>query len=85
MSTVTVSEFKSRVSNFIDKPLEGPVNITKNGERVLVLIDANELERLITISDNRKSYFVKNLPQDAIEGFARGPQAPARPELDYLV
>ena len=85
MTTVTATEFKNRVSNFIDKRLREPVNITKNGKRVLVLIDANELERLITISDNRQSYIVNCLPQDAIEAFERGAQAPARPELDYLV
>ena len=85
MATVTDIEFKNRVCNFIDKPLKEPVSITKNGKRILVLIDADELERLITVADNRQSYFVKDLPQDAIKAFERAPQAPARPELDHLV
>ena len=85
MVTVTDTEFKKRVCNFIDKPLKEPVSITKNGKRVLVLIDAVELEWLITAADNRQSYFIKDLPQDAIEAFERGPQAPARPELDHLM
>ena len=49
------------------------------------MIAAEELERLITAADNRQSYFIKDLPEDAIAAFEEGPQTHARPELDHLM
>lgn len=85
MTTVTDMEFKSRVSYFIDEPSQEPVYITKHGKRVAALINAVELERLITTLDNRQSYYVKDLPQDAIRANKGGPQFPVRPWLDHLM
>ena len=85
MPTVTVTEFKNEADSFIDGSLKEPVYITKHGRRFVALIDAVELERLITAADNRQSYFVEDLPTDAVAAFGRGPQAPLRPELDHLM
>lgn len=85
MPTVTATDFKNKVGSFIDESLKEPVYITKHGKRVVVMIDASELERLITAADNRQSYFVEDLPADAVAAFKRGPQAPPRPELDHLM
>ena len=49
------------------------------------MIDAVELERLITAADNRQTYFIKDLPDDAIAALEKGPQAPSRPELNHLM
>ena len=51
----------------------------------MALINAAELERLITAVDNRQSYFIKALPEDAIAALEKGPQAPARSDLDHLM
>ena len=85
MTTISVTDFKKRVGSFIDEPLKEPVYITKHGRRFVALIDAVELERLTTAADNRQSYFVEDLPTDAVAAFGRGPQAPLRPELDHLM
>lgn len=85
MTTVTDVEFKSKVRDFIDQPLTEPVYITKHGRLVAVVIDGVEFERLISAADNRQSYFVEELPQDAIDALESGPQTPIRPELDYLM
>ena len=85
MTTISVTDFKKRVGSFIDEPLKEPVYITKHGKRVVVMIDGSELERLITVADNRQSCFVKDLSADAVAAFERGPQAPHRPELDHLI
>ena len=85
MSTVTVTDFKNRVDSFIDESLKEPVYITKHGRRIVAMIAAEELERLITAADNRQSYFIQDLPEDAIAALEKGPQAPTRPELDSLM
>ena len=85
MPTVTTAEFKNNVDIYIDEPLEEPVYITKHGRRIVALINAAELERLITTADNRQSYFIKDLPKDAIAALHKGPQAPARSDLDHLM
>ena len=85
MTTVTATEFKNRVGSFIDESLKEPVYITKHGRRVVAMIDAVELERLITAADNRQTYFIKDLPDDAIAALEKGPQAPSRPELNHLM
>ena len=78
MTTVTATDFKNNVDSFIDKPLKEPVYITKHGRRILAMIDAAELERLITATDNRQSYFIKDLPKDAIAALEKGPQTLSR-------
>lgn len=85
MTTVTDMEFKRRVSDFIDEPPLESVYITKHGKRVAALINAVELERLITTLDNRQSYYIKDLPQEAIRAILSGPQLPVRPWLDHLM
>jgi len=85
MTTITATEFKKRINQYIDEPLKEIVYITKDGRRVAALIDAVELERFITDADNRQSYFIKDLPADAIAALENGPQAPARPELNHLM
>lgn len=85
MTTVSDTEFKSRVSSFIDEPVKEPVYISKDGIRVAVLIDAVEFERLVTAADNRQSYYIEDLPQDAIEAINSGPPATGRPWLDHLM
>ena len=85
MPTVTTAEFKNNVDIYIDEPLEEPVYITKHGRRIVALVNAAELERLITAADNRRSYFIKDLPKDAIAALQKGPQAPTRPELDHFM
>ena len=85
MTTVTATDFKNRVGSFIDESLKEPVYITKHGRRVVAMIDAVELERLITAADNRQTYFIKDLPDDAIAALEKGPQAPSRPELNHLM
>ena len=85
MPTVTVTEFKNEADSFIDGSLKEPVYITKDGRRIVALIDAADLERLITAADNRQSYFIKDLPEDAIAALEEGPQTHARPELDHLM
>ena len=52
MTTITATEFKKRINQYIDESLKEPVYITKDGRRVAALIDAVELERLITEADN---------------------------------
>ena len=66
MPIVTVTEFKNKVDSFIDESLKEPVYITKHGRRIVAMTDATELERLITAADNRQTYFIKDLPEDAI-------------------
>lgn len=85
MTTVTATDFKNKVGSFLDESLKEPVFITKHGKRVVAVIDAAELERLITAADNRHSYFIKDLPEEAVAAFMQGPQAPSRPELDHLM
>ena len=85
MTTVTTKDFKSKVDHFIDELQNERVYITKNGKRVAVLMDPAELEHLISLVDNRKSYFVEDLPADAVKALDIGPLAPSRPELDYLM
>jgi len=85
MTTITATEFKKRVDCFIDEPLKEPVYITRNGSRVVAVIDILDLERLITYSDNRQSYFIEDLPPDAIRALEKGPQVPVRPDLDHLM
>lgn len=85
MTTVTDDDFKNSVDSFIDESLKEPVRITRHGKRVITLINTVELERLISAADNRQSYFINELPQEAIEALEQGPQAPARPELDHLM
>lgn len=85
MTTVTDDEFISKVGSFIDELPKEPVYITKHGRRVVVMLDAVEFERLISAVDNRQSYLVEELPEDAVFAFESGPQAPARPELDHLM
>ena len=84
MTTITAINFKKRVSSFIDEPLTEPVYITKGGRRIAPLIDVGVLEQLITYADNRRSYFIKDLPADAITALGNSPQTSARPELDHL-
>lgn len=85
MPTVTIAEFKNKVDCFIDGSLKEAVYITKHGRRIVALLDAAELERLITAADNRQSYFIMELPEDAIAALEEGPQTHARPELDHLI
>ena len=85
MTTITANELKKRINQYVDEPLKEPVYITKNGRRVAALIDAVELERLIINADNRQSYFIKDLPADAIAALEKDLQAPARPELNHLM
>jgi|GEM_PF-5525803 len=44
-----------------------------------------ELERLIAATDNRQSYLITNLPDDAVAALEKEPQAPLRPEPDHLM
>ncbi len=85
MTTVTLADFKNAVGRFLDEPLKEPVYITQSGRRVAVLLGADELERLITAIDKRQSYFVKDLPSEAIVALNGSPQAPTSPELDHLM
>jgi len=85
MTIITASDFKKRFDSFIDEPLKEPVYITKHGRRIIAVIDAVDLARLITDADNRQSYFIRDLPADAIAALENGPQAPDRPELDHLM
>ena len=85
MTTITITKFKKRVSCFIDEPLKEHVYITKNGQKILALINAAEFERLINDADNRRSYFIRDLPADAVAALEKGALAPGRPELDHLM
>ena len=85
MTTISVTDFKKRVGSFIDEPLTEPVYLTKKGRKILALINAVDLEQIISAADNRQCYFIRDLPADAIAALEKGPQTLSRPELDHLM
>ncbi len=63
MSRVSASEFLKNYGLFREKAQREPVTITNHGRDSLVLVSADEYQRLKSF-DTRKAYYAHELPEE---------------------
>lgn len=66
MVTVRAAEFQKQFGKFREMALREPVSVTHHGRTSLVMISAQEYERLKSL-DSRVSLHPADLPADAME------------------
>ena len=68
MPTITASEFQKRVGEFSDIARREPVTVTRHGRPSLVLLSAEDYERLRQIECRAtKAVAIADLPSETIE------------------
>ncbi len=67
MPTINASEFQKRVGEFSDIARREPVTVTRHGRPSVVLLSAEDYERLKQIEErSTKAVKVSNLPTETI-------------------
>jgi prevent-host-death family protein len=67
MPTINASEFQKRVGEFSDIARREPVTVTRHGRPSVVLLSAEDYERLKQIEDHAtKTVKVSRLPRETI-------------------
>ena len=66
MVRVTAAEVQKQFGAYSERAQREPVTITKHGRDSLVLISAEDYERLKSL-DTRKAYYAWELPDDIVE------------------
>jgi prevent-host-death family protein len=67
MPTINASEFQKRVGEFSDIARREPVTVTRHGRPSVVLLSAEDYERLKQIEErSTKAVKVSNLPPETI-------------------
>lgn len=78
-ATWTVAEAKARLSEIIERAQSsGPQTITKNGRRVVVVVDAQEWERKTRRSGNLAEFFAASPLRKSGLKIKRGKEARRR-------
>jgi prevent-host-death family protein len=72
LPTINASEFQRRVGEFSDLARREPVTVTRHGRPSLVLIAAEEYERLREVEDRAtKAVRTANLPMSTIDAMMK--------------
>jgi prevent-host-death family protein len=83
MSLTTSVEFKRRFDDFQDEAQREPVEITRHGERDLVLMSAEHYDWMKAAA--KRSHKTEDLPIAIIEAVDRAEMDPAHSDLDQLL
>jgi prevent-host-death family protein len=85
MSEVTVSDARARLADVVDaaRVQHDPIHLTRRGQRVAAVIDAEDLDRLIVaaedLADIEAEYVVMDLIDDVIIAGSDPPLGPSPP------
>jgi prevent-host-death family protein len=80
MSTVTSAEFRQNVGLYEDRALAEPVTITKNGRERLVLLSAEEYQRLKR--RDRRVFAVEEMTGEQIAAIEKAQMSRGHEHLD---
>jgi prevent-host-death family protein len=80
MSRVTTAEFQRNVLLYQDKALAEPVTITKDGQECLVLVSAEEYQRLK--QRDRRVFAVEDLTPEQIAAIEKAEVPPGHEHLN---
>ena len=83
MKSVTSSDFQVTPGVYHDLAMREPLSITKYGREILVLLAADEYERLK--SRDRRVFLTEDMPADDIEALIRSQAAPEAADHDHEV
>jgi len=83
MKSVTSSDFQVTPGVYHDQALREPLSITKYGRKILVLLAADEYERLK--SRDRRVFLTEDMPAEDIEALMRAHAAPEAAAYDHEV
>jgi prevent-host-death family protein len=84
MVTITAAELQRRFGRYRDLALKEPVSVTHHGRESLVMLSAEEYQRLKAL-DDRQPLYAWELPDDAVEALERVeiPDEAARFDHEY--
>ena len=71
---ITSTEFQQNVGRYQDAAMKAPLTITKNGRDHMVLMSADEFERLMR--RNRQVYRADEVPDDILAAIATAEPSP---------
>lgn len=83
MPKTTAQQFQRHIGRFQDLAVREPVEITRHGRRHLVLLSADEYERLKR--RDRRAYAAHELPADLVRAVAKSRMARRHAKLDRLL
>lgn len=83
MSLTTSVEFKRRFDDFQDEAQREPVEITRHGERNLVLMSADHYDWMKAAA--KRSHRTDELPSMIIEAVKQAEMDPVHADLDQLL
>lgn len=83
MSLTTSVEFKRRFDDFQDQAQREPVEITRHGERNLVLMSAEHYDWMRAAA--KRSHRTEELPSGIIESVEQAEMDPVHSDLDRLL
>ena len=84
MTTVTAAEIQKNFGKFTELALRGPVSITRSGRKALVLLSADEYERLKSF-DDRQVFLARDIPEEWRELLQKSEPPAWTAELDHLM
>ena len=83
MTTVTAAEILKNFGKFSDLALREAVSITRQGRKSLVLLSADEYDRLKSF-DDRQVFLAEEIPDEWLEELSK-PIPPYKTDLDHLM
>ena len=83
MLRATAQQFQRHIGRYQDIALREPVEITRHGRSHLVLLSADEFQRLKR--GKRRAYAAEELPKDMIAKVAKSRMASRHRKLDRLM
>lgn len=83
MTTVTAAEIQKNFGKFSELALREAVSITRQGRKSLVLLSADEYERLKSF-DDRQVFLAEEIPDEWLEELSK-PIPPYKTDLDHLM
>jgi prevent-host-death family protein len=83
MPKTTAQDFQRHIGRYQDLAQREPVEITRHGRRHLVLMSADEYERLK--QRRRRAYAAGELPKELLRAVARSRMARKHGKLDRLL
>ncbi|MCA0432266.1 MAG: type II toxin-antitoxin system Phd/YefM family antitoxin [Proteobacteria bacterium] len=84
MVTITAAELQKKFGQYREIAIREPVSITHHGRESLVVMSAQEYQRLKAL-DTRRAYHAHALPDEILAELDKGYQGEATPELDHLM
>lgn len=64
MGRFSMTDLSNRSGEVVEVAFRGPVEITRRGKRKLVLLTAEEYDRLVSAADMRRAFHADDVPEE---------------------